>query len=184
MDDAALCELLRSDPERGMRICIDRYYPAVRTVCGAILRRYPQDAEECVNESFLQLWRTLGQLREPGQLRAYLCCIARNLALSRFRTLAVSGRHTAEMPWEQLPEDAAAEDADILLAMEARADAAALQKAILSLREPDREMFVRKYYYMESVRAIAAHFDVSERAVEGILYRTRLRLRKQLEEGL
>lgn len=182
MDDAALCQLLQDDPEAGLRICIDRYYPAVRTVCTAILRRYPQDAEECVNDSFLQLWKTVGSLQEPNQLRAYLCCIARNLALSRYRALAAAGRHSAEMPWDALPEDAAAEDADVLLAMEARADAEALQKAVLSLKEPDREIFVRKYYYMESVRAIAQHFAMTERAVEGILYRSRKRLRRVLEE--
>jgi RNA polymerase sigma-70 factor (ECF subfamily) len=182
MDDAALYQLLIDDPETGLRLCIDRYYPAVRTVCASILRRCPQDAEECINDSFLQLWRTVGSLQEPQQLRAYLCCIARNLALSRYRALAAAGRHTAEMPWDALPEDAAAEDADVLLAMEAHADAEALQKAVLSLKEPDREMFVRKYYYMESVRAIAAHFEVSERAVEGILYRSRKRLRRMLEE--
>lgn len=183
MDDAALYQLLHDDPEKGMRICIDRYYAAVRTVCGAILRRYPQDAEECVNDSFLQLWRTLDTLREPGHLRAYLCTIARNTALSRLRTIAATADRAAELPFEQLPEELAAEDTDVLLTVEARADAEALQRAVMQLKEPDREMFVRKYYYMEPTRAIAAHFATTERAVEGILYRARQRLRKQLEEG-
>lgn len=183
MDDAELYQLLVRDAEAGMKLCIDRYYPAVYTVCRAILRRYPQDADECINDSFLQLWRTLDRLREPSQLRPYLCRIARNLALSRYRSLRAAEQYAAQMPWDELPENAAADDADVLLMLEAQADAEALSQAVMALKEPDREIFVRKYYYMESVRAIAAQCNLTEKAVESILYRTRLRLRKALKEG-
>ncbi len=176
MDDAALVQLLRRDAEAGMRACIRQYYTLVHSICSAILRRTPEDAEECVNDSFLQLWRTLDRLEAPDRLRAYLCTVARNQALSRYRAL------TAGIPRaEALPEDLT-DDTDVILALEKRADAEALQRAVMTLKEPDREIFVRKYYYMESMRSLAERFSLTEKQIDNILYRSKQRLRKQLEE--
>ncbi len=176
MDDTQLYQMLRTDAEAGMKHCIAQYYALVYTICSGILRRFPRDTEECVNDSFVQLWRTLDKLKEPSHLRAYLCCIAKNQALSRYRTLTASAQHT-----EALTEQTA-DTADVLLALEARADAEALQRAILLLKEPDRAIFVRKYYYMESVKSLAHRFSLSEKAIDNILYRSKLRLKKMLEE--
>ena len=176
MDDAELYLLMQQDAEARMRACIRQYHALVHSICRAILRRTPEDEEECVNDTFLQLWRTLGSIREPAHLRAYLCCIARNQALSRYRAL------TAGLPRaDTLPEDLT-DETDVILAFEKRADAEALQKAIMALKEPDREIFVRKYYRMESMRALAERFHLTEKAVDNILYRSKQRLRKMLEE--
>ena len=176
MDDTALVSLMRSDAEAGMRACIRQYHALVHGICSAILRRTPEDAEECTNDSFLQLWRTLDRLENPARLRAYLCMIARNQALSRNRAL------TGGLPRaDALPEDLT-DDTDVILALEQRAEQEALQRAIMTLKEPDREIFVRKYYYMESMRSLAERFSLTEKQIDNILYRSKQRLRKKLEE--
>ena len=175
LDDAALYKLLKQDADAGMRACIKQYYALVYSICSGILRRHPQDAEECVNMSFLRLWQTLDKLEEPRHLRAYLCCISRNTAISRCRALRRDIQHLANTE----PET---EDADFLLMLDRRADAERLQAAIMTLKEPDREIFVRKYYYMESMQALAKRFGVPVKTIDNILYRSKRRLRNVLKE--
>lgn len=176
MDDTALYRLLCDKPETGIRAVIGQYHALISAICSGILRNAPQDAEECVNECFFQLWRTVHKLQKPEQLRAYLCCTARNLAISRYRAL-----RTAEQNRTEMPENALS-DADVLLALEKRAAEEQVQNAVMTLKEPDREIFVRKYYYMESVRSLAKRFSLTEKAIESILYRSRNRLRTILKE--
>ena len=179
MDDAEICRLLREEPETGMRELIRKYYALTFTVCSRILSGHPQDAEECVSDSFVQVWRTADRLNTPSHLRAYLCCTARNLAISRYRSIRTAAQNLTEMP-----DEAAAPDADVILALEKSTEHERIEAAILTLKEPDREIFVRKYYYMESVRSLAQRFSLTEKAVESILFRSRRRLRTILKEEL
>lgn len=179
MDDAEICRLLREKPETGMRELIRKYHALVFSVCSRILSNAPQDAEECVSDSFVQVWRTIGRLKAPSHLRAYLCCAARNIAISRYRSIKGAQQNFAEMP-----DETAVSDADVILTLEEKAERERIEAAILMLKEPDREIFVRKYYYMESVRSLAQRFSLTEKAVESILYRSRQRLRTILKEEL
>lgn len=176
MEDTELYQLMQKDAERGMRICIETYYALVYSICKGILPDAPQDAEECVNESFLRLWHTLDTVQNPAHLRAYLCMIARNLALTAYRKncRAAQYRSDAEPP----PET----DAGFLKYLERRADAEKLQAAIMQLKEPDREIFVRKYYYMESMASLAERFGVNVKSIDNTLWRSKQRLRKILKE--
>ena len=80
---------------------------------------------------------------------------------------------------DALPEQA---DADFIAELDRRADAEALQNAVMQLREPDREIFVRKYYYLESMAALAKRFGMPVKKIDNILYRSKQRLRKILKE--
>ena len=61
-----------------------------------------------------------------------------------------------------------------------RERAEALQKALLTLSHRERQLFYRKYYYLQSTAQLAAELGLTERAVEGKLYRIRKKLQKQL----
>lgn len=98
MEDSELYQLLQTDPELGMRECIAQYYALVAAICKGILPHAPQDAEECVNESFLRLWQTLDTMQNPAHLRAYLCMIARNRALSVYRKNRAAAQRSEELP--------------------------------------------------------------------------------------
>ena len=174
MKDSELYQLLQSDPEFGMRECIAQYYALVAAICKGILPHAPEDAEECVNESFLRLWQTLDTMQNPAHLRAYLCMIARNRALSVYRKNRAAAQRS-----EKLPEQA---DADFIAELDRRADAEALQFAVMRLKEPDREIFVRKYYYLESMASLGKRFGMPVKKIDNILYRSKQRLRKILKE--
>lgn len=175
MDDRELYQLMQTDAERGMRVCIEEYYALVSRICRGILPHAPQDAEECINESFLRLWQTLDALQEPAHLRAYLCMIARNRALTVYR----KNRTAAVQRCDDLPERS---DADFIAELDRKADAEALQAAVMQLKEPDREIFVRKYYYLESMASLGRRFGMPVKKTDNILYRSKQRLRKILKE--
>ena len=168
--------LLQADRPGGLEWFIDEYTPYVSAVVRGILGRAmpEQDIEETVSDTFVTLWRSRTKVR-PGQAKGYLGAIARSRALNRLR-LAGS--------------DLALEE-DILILPEAGPEALAegrerdeaVRRAVQSLSEPDREIFVRHYYYGQSASDVAAELGMTPEAVRQRLKRGRDRLRTMLTEG-
>ena len=98
--------------------------------------------------------------------------MCRNAALDRLRRQ--KGRREEPLP-EDLTTGKGPED---LLLEQERAEA--LQKALLALSPRERQLFYRKYYYLQPTAQLAAELGLTERAVEGKLYRIRKKLQKQL----
>ena len=74
-------------------------------------------------------------------------------------------------------------DIDMTSEASRRINAEIIQKVINSMPEPEREIFIRRYYYCERVRAIAEAVGCSEKKVENILYRYKNKLKERLTEG-
>lgn len=161
-----------NDPEDGLCQAMRQYAPVVKGILQCILPSHPQDVEECCADVFVSLWRnaeTLCARKTP--LRAWLTVTARNAGIDRYRTL----RRRTEAP---LPDDVAETVADLT---EASGEAADLVEAMVAaMRPPDREIFLRKYYLMQSSREIAAALGLTVANVNTRLCRGRERLREQL----
>lgn len=116
----------------------------------------------------------LQQHDERGSWSAWLTAVTRNTALNFQRSAARHG------DTQTLPEDAPSPEAspeEALIQAERRA---ALHDALARLGQNDRALFYRKYYYLQSTAQIAAELGMTERAVEGRLYRLKKRLRTML----
>lgn len=141
-------------------------------IVGGILRN-AQETEECLGEIRLKLaegrWTYDPQ---RGKEAAWLTAVCRNAALDRLRRQ--KGRRE-----EPLPEDLTTGKGPEDLLLE-RERAEALQKALLALSPRERQLFYRKYYYLQPTAQLAAELGLTERAVEGKLYRIRKKLQKQL----
>ncbi len=141
-------------------------------IVGGILRD-PQETEECLGEIRLKL--TEGQAAYDsgrGTEAAWLTAVCRNAALDRLRRR----KRRREEP---LPETMAGGPGPEELLLE-RERAEALRKALLTLSDRERRLFYRKYYYLQPTAQLAAELGLTERAVEGKLYRIRKKLQKQL----
>lgn len=165
---------------RGQRGALDRviagysgYAASVaRSVLGSAASR--EDLEEIVSDVFVALWRTADRLDETRPLKSYLAAIARNAAIDRLR------RHRPEEP---LPADdlLAADDAEGPEAQALRREQAeTLRRLLLEMTADDREIFVRFYYYRQTVREIASVMERNESTVKARLARGRARLRDKL----
>ena len=168
----ALVQLQAGDPQ-ALEWFIDRYSAYVGTIVKGILRDSmgSADVEEVTADVFVALWKGAERL-VPLNLKGYLSRVARSLALRRLR------ERKRELPLEEdilvLPEDALIEKLD------RRERDRLVREAVLSLSQPDREIFLRHYYYCQSVALIAEKMQMNPSTVKTRLRRGREKLRQHL----
>lgn len=159
--------------EEGMADLLLHYGPLMRYIIAPILPN-PQDREDCLSEVTLRIWEKIDQF-DPrrGSWNAWLTAITRNTALNHARKALGSSA-------EELPEDTPAAGHTPEEAVLQRERQEAVRDALERLPYRDRILFYRKYYYMQPTAQIAAELGMTERAVEGKLYRLKKQLRKML----
>lgn len=173
MQENTVERLLLEKNEQGMDALLLHYGPLMRYIIAPILQN-PQDREDCLSEVSMRVWEKIGQFDgERGSFRAWLTTITRNTALNHARR--ASGSSAEELSESTPSPDPTPEET--LLKKERQE---ALKTALSRLSYKDRLLFYRKYYYRQSTAQIAAELGMTERAVEGKLYRVKKQLRKSL----
>ena len=173
MQENTVERLLLEKNEQGMDALLLHYGPLMRYIIAPILQN-PQDREDCLSEVSMRVWEKIGQFDgEKGSFRAWLTAITRNTALNHARRASGS---SAEELSESTPSPELSPE-ETLLKKERQE---ALKTALSRLSYKDRLLFYRKYYYRQSTAQIAAELGMTERAVEGKLYRVKKQLRKSL----
>ena len=174
MDQWEILALLRERDERGMEELLRHYGPLLRYVIAPILPDV-RDREDCLSETALRVWEKIGQFDgERGSWNAWLTAVARNAALNHARK---NDRHggAGEMR-ETTPAPEPGPEEEVLR----RERQEAVRQALDRLPAGERILFYRKYYYRQSTAQIAAELGLTERAVEGRLYRVKKQLRRWL----
>lgn len=181
MDDAELIRRLTAREPAALATLQKAYGGYCYTVAFNILGS-SEDAEETVNDAMNAAWNSIPP-HKPDVLRAYLGKLARNLALKRVRfdSAEKRGGGAGNVVYEELSECIAAGDTT-----ESAADADAL-KALLRdfvhrLPAAKRRVFVLRYWYFETVPAIAKETGMSEAMITSLLFRLRAQLKKKLKE--
>lgn len=172
----SLAGAILADPETGLRWAMRDYAALVRGILRRVLPGKERDVEECMADVFVALWRNAQALQDRNiPVRAWLIVTARNTGINRYRAL----QRRDELPLtEELLQTLTGLPAD------PESDAAELVGALVAAMEPpDREIFLRKYYLLQSGREIAAALGLSVANVNTRLSRGRERLRQQLREG-
>ena len=181
MDDNEIIGLFLARDEGAIEAA-SREYGAY---CTAIARGILDDqgaAEECVNDTWLKCWQSIPPQR-PRSLKGFAGRIARNLALSARRagTAQKRGGGQMELALDELSEVVSGggtpEDA-----LDRQAFRAALDGFLAELRPRDRNLFLRRYWYLDSTEALARRFRMSRTQVTTTLCRLRQKLRAHLEQ--
>jgi RNA polymerase sigma-70 factor (ECF subfamily) len=175
LDMLALTAIRRGDAS-ALEQLIRKYTPYVTTVIRGVGsgNLTVEDVEEIASDVFFALWQNAGK-PNPFKLKAYLGQIARNKAKNRLRSRKV------ELPLE---DDWIADEAETLVNGLTREDEQnAVKSAVLSLSEPDREIFLRHYYQLQTVTMIAGEMQMGESAIKHRLERGRLKLKTILTKG-
>ncbi len=150
------------------------YSPLINYIISPILEN-PSDREECLSEISMKIWNKIDQYdSSKGSFNGWLTAIARNTALNRARQIKIS-LSTEEMHTKTVSPTPGPEEILIIQEQEK-----ALMDALNRLSRKERELFYRKYYYMQSTAQIARELATTEKAVEGKLYRIKKKLRKEL----
>ena len=174
--DDALIEGLRRGDERALEQIIERYTAYVWTVVWNIVQGTLDraDAKSIVSDVFYTLWKNAPKLW-PWRLKGYLSSIARSRAVDALRQ--AKQELTLEEDIIEIPVSGPETDAI------RQEEYAALRRAVQSLPEPDREIFLRHYYLYQKVSDIAAVMDINVNTVKTKLRRGRDILRRELTEG-
>ena len=164
MDERILMEKIAGGDEAALHALLRQYGPLIRYVLRPIL------TDE--RDISLKIWQTAGSFDgEKGTLKAWLTVLSRNAALNRAR------RAQTDAPLEEdVPHTGGSAEEELLRRERQRR----LQAAIAGLLPEERGLFYRKYYYCQSTAQMAAELCLTERAVEGRLYRLRQKLRRLL----
>ena len=170
--DASILAALQGQPQTGLAMLLEAYGGLIHAVVRRILPRNPEDAEECISDVLVAAWQNAGELaRKPGRpLQGWLALTARNTAIDRYRQLC---RRPGSEPldetfasdWMLEPRSSEGEDC--------------IAELVAALPQPDREIFLRRYYLLETSRSIAAVLGMSEHAVNVRLSRGRAKLKQQ-----
>lgn len=173
MKDQQLIRSLRLQEAGSLEKLLQRYKPLILYIITPFLPNQ-EDREECFSNVALRLWRSIHTFDpQKSSFTTWLTAVTRNEALTFARL-----KKPEEFP---LPEAAAVpeDDPEQLLLQKERQEA--VRKAIRRLSERDRVLVYRRYYYCQSIYKIAAELGVTERSVEGRLYRIRKKLERYLK---
>ena len=173
MREAEILELLASRDEQGMEELLRHYGPLLRYIIKPILRDR-HDMEDCLSEAAMRIWENFDTYDEnKGSFTAWVTAITRNTALNMVRK---KNRHPAD-GFEDEPESPEPTPEEIILREERQRE---LKRALDMLSQKERNLFYRKYYYLQSTEKIAAEMGMTVRSVEGKLYRIKKKLRKMM----
>ncbi len=183
MDDREIVELFWKRSEQAITQLNAKYGAAVRQVAHSILKD-PQDAEECVNDTYFQLWKSIPP-QCPQYLGAYACKTARNISLKRYTYNSAYRRNSFyDAALDELAE-CIPDLAEVESEYQAKALAEAINRFLKRISKQDRWLFVQRYWLGVTVSQISRSSNMTAHAVSVRLFRIRNRLRKYLmKEGV
>ena len=174
MTEQIMLKKIRDRDPAGLEALMDRYTPYVSAIVWNILRfsMQPEDAEEVVSDVFLAAWNQAEDL-QLGKIKAWLAGVARNTARKKLRNI------DQELPLEEdileLPEQAGLESV-----LEKTEEQFLVNWAVNDLPEQDREVFLRHYYYAQTVQEISKEMTLNESTIKTKLRRGRTKLKETL----
>ena len=183
LEDRAIIALFLERSEQAIAELERKYGAAVRKTASNILSSR-QDVEECANDTWLGVWNSIPP-QNPDSLVAYVCKIARNLALWRYHSNTAQKRNSRyDLVLDEMAECIPAAF-DVETDYEEKELSAAIVRFLDTLSYEDRFCFVRRYWYGDALSEIAAMTGFSSHRISVRLFRVREKLRRTLKkEGL
>ena len=184
MDDQEIIARFFARDEEGLTAARARYGPYCAAVARSLLND-PRDQEECLSDTWLRAWNAIPPQR-PRSLGAFLAKITRNLAINSLRDGNAQRRGGGQVPLalEELGECVSPEGSPEG-ELDRQAAEEALNRFLDGLPPLQREVFLRRYWYLDSIEDIARRAGWSKSRVTTTLHRLRVRLRAHLiQEGI
>lgn len=181
MEDTKIVQLYWDRNQTAITETANKYGHYCTSIARNILKN-DEDAEECVNDTYLNAWNSMPPHR-PNLLSTFLGKITRNLSFNKYKYLHTSKRGGTEVTLilDELAECVSGKD-DVEQDFEYNELVKALDDFLTSLPTPKRNIFICRYWYSDSVTDIAQQFHMKENAVSMTLARTRMKLKKYLNE--
>lgn len=183
MEDKQIIELYWKRKEEAISETAKKYGKLCGFIAGNILSSR-EDTEECVSDTYLAVWNRI-PMERPGCFSAFIGRIARNLALKRYEYLSAAKRNPAAVTsLEELGECVSGQES-VEYGLEGKQTVEAIGRFLWRQKEEKRVVFIRRYWYFDSIETIAKRTGFSQSKVKSMLYEMRQKLRVYLEsEGI
>ena len=180
MDDDRIVDLYWERSENAISETAIKYGRYCRAIAFNILSNN-QDAEECENDTYTAAWNAMPPTR-PKKLLAFLGRLTRNIALDRWDYKTAKKRNCEfEVILSELGDCVSLAD-DVVSQYVAGEIAEYINRFLRSIDVKHRIIFMRRYWYSDSIKDISVRYHMSESKVKSMLYRTRNKLREYLEK--
>ena len=181
MDDNKIVELYLSRDETAIKQTAEKYGKRLKSIAYNIVEDV-QTSEECENDTYLEAWNSIPPHEPRTYLFAFLARITRHIALDfckerkRLKRSAFICELSAEME-QCIPAKHDTEDH-----LDAIVLSDAINKFLATLSEEKRNIFVRRYWFMDSIGSISQFYGISQSKVKSTLFRTRNQLKEYLDK--
>ena len=180
-EDSRIVEMFFAREERAISAVSDKYGTALRRIAMNILGDDGL-AEECENDAYLKAWNTVPPNDPSAYLFAYLAKIIRAAAIDRVRRQTAGKR---SVQYTELTQEIE-ERMPYMLTVEDEVDGSLLQDAVgrfLQTQSSEkRGIFLRRYWFMDSIADIAKRYGVTKGKIKSVLFRLREELKEYLEK--
>lgn len=181
MDDKALIDLYWARDEEAIKETTKKYGRLCSYIANNILKNI-EDCEECLNDTYFAVWNAI-PIQRPHRFSVFISRITRNLALKKWEYLSAAKRN----PSAVLSLDELGDCVSGTFSVESEIENKRIESTIATFLWEQgyekRNIFVRRYWYFDSIEAICKSTGFSQSKVKSILYEMRLKLRKCLESG-
>lgn len=180
MEDSQIIELYWNRSESAISETSNKYGRLLRNIALNILGNY-SDAEECENDTYVAAWNNIPPTR-PNVFSAFLSRIVRNISINRYEYNRAKKRNGEyDLILSELEECIAA-DTSVEDDYAAGEISGYIDDFLKSQKQEVRVIFVRRYWYADSVKDIAERMRITESKVKTVLFRTRSKLQEYLAE--
>lgn len=183
MDDQKIVTLYWERKEEAIQATADKYGRLCTHISQNILTSR-EDSEECVNDAYFALWNAIPDAR-PQILSVFISRITRNLALKKYAYISAAKRNpSAITSLEELGDCVSGTDS-LESELEKKRVELAIDRFLWRQGDEKRTLFIRRYWYFDSIEEISERTGFSQSKVKSMLYELRRKLRIYLErEGI
>ncbi len=179
MDDQKIIELFFTRSELAIQSLAAKYEKLLYKISFQILHN-DEDAAECINDTYLGVWNAIPPAK-PNPLSAFVCKITRNLSLNKYRANTAAKRNTSmDISLEELAS--AIPTPSVEDEWNAKELGRHINQFLHTLEQENRVLFVRRYWFADSVKDIARDMKMSENLASVRLKRIRKQLKAFLEK--
>ena len=176
MEDEEILNLLWNRREEGLKELEEKYGKQIQRLAGRILTE--EDAKECVNDTYLAVWNSIPPKR-PAYLFSYVAKICRNFSYNKVQWNLASKRKAEIVELSAELEQCIP---DSLAFMEQKELGRFISEFLKKQPEEKRRIFVRRYWYGDSLKELSEHYGYRESKVKSILFRLRNQLKEYLKK--
>lgn len=178
MEDIEIIELYTNKNQEGITQTANKYGKLLYKIAFGVLTNH-EDSEETVNDSYQGLWEIIPP-KKPDNLRAFVCRITRNLAITRFRKVHAQKREGVILELSEIIPDTKSLEQSIDL----KELTTSIESFLLNIPKEDRVLFVKRYFFNISIKDLAVETKIAENKITSKLFRIRKKLKTQLlQEG-